>query len=225
MRQFDFVAEAIVFGQNREHAGVLIFPNRAGPWKGFVNLINSLPALNAKLPPHARIAKELVVVVTQGRPWPKSTQGTALRCRAEMVFAREIEQARHRYANTIREQRQREQQQQQQNQHQHQHQHQPNQQSQQLQLQMQHHVKMELVVAQLVEKSLGRRIDINADFFMAGVDSMMAISLRRQLMRSVNAPLPLNVVFEKRTIKKCAPTTPNDASVLTVAVSHSHCRP
>jgi hypothetical protein len=177
-RELDFVEEAIVFGQNKESPGVLVFPSRPGSLPETSHLIHALPAINMNLPSYAQIVPELVVIIQFGRDWPKSSKGTALRNKAEEIFSKEIEQARHHYetGNGPR-------------------------------LENGRPLGpgpsgLEGMVAGLISHHIRQSIGPNEDLFMAGVDSIMATNIRRALMRRIQRPLPTNVVFEQRTVKK-----------------------
>jgi len=176
LRRLDMIEEVIVFGQNQESPGVLVFPTSSGIDANFV--IGSLHEINSKLPAHARIAPELVVFIEHGRDWPKSSKGTALRSQAEKIFWKEIECARKRHeggeANGSRED------------------------ATKLDA-----GELELIVAQTLESVVGRKFEPDEDFFMSGVDSIMTATIRKMLMSRFNPknPLPTNAVFEQRTIQ------------------------
>jgi len=167
-----------VFGQNKEFLGVLVFPSckKISNIQPSEQVNKALEAVNAKLPSHGRIVPEMVVFIEYGRDWPKSSKGTAFRNAAEEVFANEIEHARQCYENI----------------------------GSGVKKAGTEEEGLQKLVARIVEQVIGRELDCEEDFFMAGVDSVMATGIRRMLLGAVRVknPLPINAVFEQRNIKK-----------------------
>lgn len=184
LKKLEIIEEAIVFGQNKEFPGVLLFPSHTyALHPGAADKVrNVLEMVNLKLPSYGRIAPEMVVLIDHGRAWPTSSKGTALRNAAERVFSGEIEQARRRYdgmdnsssSSSVRK------------------------------LGTENGQQLQELVAGMVQQVVGRQLALEEDFFMAGVDSIMATTIRRMISKAVDVKiaLPTNVVFEQRTIKR-----------------------
>ncbi|KAF8244722.1 hypothetical protein K440DRAFT_663249 [Wilcoxina mikolae CBS 423.85] len=180
LKKLDIVEEAIVFGQNKEYPGVLVFPSckEISDIESSEQLNQALKTINAMLPSHGRIAHEMVVLIEYGKDWPKSSKGTPLRNAAEEVFANEIEHARQRYENI----------------------------DSGVKMGTEDGERLQKLVARIVRQVVGRELDCEEDFFMVGVDSVMATAIRRMLLGTVDMkiPLPMNAVFEQRNIKNLA---------------------
>lgn len=173
LRAMDGVKEAIVFGQNKEFPGVLVFSD---PNLDIEALCERLEEVNADAPPFARIKDEMVIIIADGRDWPKSSKGTALRNAAEDVFSLEIRNAYAKFesvkagekmaASDLR--------------------------------------NVQNVVRDAIEDIFGVPLPDDEDFFTAGLDSIMATEVRRKLLQRLDVfkPLPNNVVFEQRNIKR-----------------------
>lgn len=174
LRTIKGVKEAIVFGQNREFPGVLVFTEDATV---DVDLLYAkLDEVNATMPPYARIRPEMMVVITDGSDWPKSSKGTALRNPTEVAFAREIAAAYAKFENVeVREK-----------------------------VPTRDLCEVKNVVRTIVEEVTGVPLPDEEDFFTAGLDSIMVMEVRRKLLQrlDIDKPLPSNVVFEQRNIKR-----------------------
>jgi hypothetical protein len=175
LRAVPGVKEAIVFGQNKEFPGLLIFTDDTIEVE-VKTLLSRLEEINLEVQPFARIKDEMVTIIADGRDWPKSSKGTPLRNAAEDVFADDIKST---YAK----------------------------------LEISENVdKVETsdlgnvknIVRDVVEEVAGVPLPDEEDFFTAGLDSIIAIEVRRKLLHKLNVtkPLPSNVVFEQRNIRR-----------------------
>ncbi|KAA8909640.1 hypothetical protein FN846DRAFT_596725 [Sphaerosporella brunnea] len=176
LRQLDWVDEAIVFGQNQDCPGVLLFPNRPG--NAYISFKDRLSAINTALPSDAQIPPELVIVIPFGRGWPRSSKGTALRNKAEEAFLKEITQARYQFEHGS-----------------------PNHRGVIAGSLWYGPGDMERVLSAIVAQRLKRTVGLDDDLFLAGVDSIMAASIRRELMTQFGTSLPENILFEQRTVQ------------------------
>lgn len=173
LRAMDGVKEAIVFGQNKEFPGVLIFSDLDLDIEA---LCEKVEELNLEAPPFARIKDEMIIIIADGRDWPKSSKGTVLRNAAEEVFALEIRNAYANFdsagtgkkmpASDLR--------------------------------------NVQNVVRDVIEDIFGVPLPDEEDFFTAGLDSIMATEVRRKLLQKLDVlkPPSSNVVFEQRNINR-----------------------
>ena len=179
LKKLPAVEEAIVFGQNRERPGIMVFRSGRevdGKPSDMVNRVIS--HLNPTLPPHARILPELILYMRNGTPWPKSSKGTVLRSQAEEYFKNDIDHIWKCYESSD-----------------------P---TNDTKIRADNVQVLERVIGNIVEQVVDRRIAMDEDFFMAGVDSMQATTIRKKIMDKVDmkTPLPTNAVFEQQNIRK-----------------------
>lgn len=119
----------------------------------------------------------MVVMIEDGRAWPKTSKGTAIRKLAEEWFETEIQRCyerqgeRHEDGTKVKAKEGAEE-------------------------------EVRAVVREVVEDVTGRRLQDGDDLFMAGVDSMQAMGIRKGVLGRVEASgqVPGNVVFECMTI-------------------------
>lgn len=178
LKKLGVIDEAIVFGQNRERPGVMVFRSSRPVVGRASDMVNrAIQNLNARSPPHARILPELILYMRHGTHWPKSSKGTALRIKAEDVFKADIDHMWECYEKAD-----------------------PSNDSK---VGTEDGQVLERVVSNIVEQIVDRRLGSDEDFFMAGVDSMQATAIRKKLLDKVNMkePLPTNAVFEQQNIR------------------------
>lgn len=174
----DLLQDALIFGYGHDYPGVLLFPRSRQQTESEViqGIWPSLEAINKDSQGHARISRNMVIVVTSGNgktPLEKSSKGTILRQQAEEKYATVIEGA---YSSGL---------------------------SSCVATAEAAAGDLGSKVKACCAQVLGRRIDPAKDVYQQGVDSLSCVQIRKMLESAGLAgekPLPLNVVYDQGTI-------------------------
>ncbi|KAI5790287.1 hypothetical protein EDC01DRAFT_788548 [Geopyxis carbonaria] len=187
LRELDVVKEAIVFGQNKEWPGVMIFSAAGADSKAVRRaVVAKLAEINESLPVHARILDELVAVMGDRDDWPKTSKGTPIRWAAEKQFADIIRIGYGTFSGDVGGEKVAEKEDGDED-------------------DFTEEDMLELV-QDVVKAVVGYKLGDEDDFFAHGVDSIMAARIRRGLLRSLylscERKVPSNIVYEMRNIKR-----------------------
>ena len=183
--------DAMIIGNGQQSPGVLLFRSARSAHLDESELLEQIwldvERLNTGSQNHARIPRSMLFVMPPDAPaLPKSSKGTLLRNQAETLYQPQIESV---YANGADAE--------------------VIDGSNGVQTYIPDHEVLDYV-KKVVEKVVNKTgsIPVDADLFSRGVDSIHVIQIRRVLLSSVVPPgskLPLNVVFNSRTIEGSAP--------------------
>lgn len=184
VRRIRYVDEAIVIGQNRDRPGILVFclPDRMSgmDYAAVVGEVrNALLQATPVSWSHASIDPGMVIIYTDGRTWPKSSKGTAIRKLAEEWFVDDINDAYKRFDSNscVREWEK---------------------------IPRNDTAAVAIAVARIIGDVTGCEISGSEDLYLRGVDSIMAMGIRKRLLDEISVSsdeLPSNVVYEQRTIE------------------------
>ncbi|KAH0610095.1 uncharacterized protein H6S33_012641 [Morchella sextelata] len=170
-KEYSLVNEAMVFGNNRPFPGLLLFMNVHRVLFGDIK--EYVQEVNQKT--HIRIMEEMVVVLCADEHPPKNSKGTLMRGAVDEIYSKEIQKAYEMFEC-----------------------HGPGERMKITDLQ-----GVTDTVRAIVGDITGKEVGDDADLFNAGVDSVMTAQIRNRLTKGldIQQPLPLNVVFEQRTIE------------------------
>jgi long-subunit acyl-CoA synthetase (AMP-forming) len=84
----------VVFGENRTKCGLLLeHQDESLSTEDVVQAVwPNVERANALVPEHARIGKELVIVASPGKPFPRAAKGTIVRSLTVKLYEQEIEE-------------------------------------------------------------------------------------------------------------------------------------
>lgn len=182
LRGLPNIDESIVFGSDREQPGVLIFvsPNTDNRGELCSQIAEVLEWINTdELPSHGRVEPGMVVMIEDGRQWPKTSKGTAIRKLAEEWFREDIDRAYNQFEK-----------------------HGDMKEGDKVNARKGEEERVKEVVREVVEDVTGRQLADDEDLFMAGVDSMQSMGIRKGVLGRVkkDGVVPGNIVFECMTI-------------------------
>ncbi|KAJ5035155.1 uncharacterized protein L3040_008413 [Drepanopeziza brunnea f. sp. 'multigermtubi'] len=178
------VRDVLIFGNDRQMPGVLIFPRSENDGLTADELADeiwrSIEKVNSDGPSHSRIARDMVVVMAgTHQPLERSSKGTLLRNQAEKTYAMDIENAYRVDGHEV------------------------------VSKEAQHDGSDESASAESIVRGgilevMGSQVSIadEADFYQHGVDSTRATQIRSLLQKRVGRSLPWNVVYDCGNIVK-----------------------
>ncbi|KAI1637946.1 hypothetical protein F4809DRAFT_602441 [Biscogniauxia mediterranea] len=186
LRQHELVEEALIFGVGKAFPGLLIIPSEKSRGLSKEAILSELlPAINAgneAAEKFGRISTEMVEILDQGTPYPRTDKGTIIRAAAYRAFEKVIEDIYVRFethddvrdgARKVLSQ-------------------------------------PELIdyLLDLFTNTIGvKGLTEDSDFFDRGTDSLQAVAARAKIMREIDVGgtiLGNNVVFEHPSVRKLA---------------------
>ncbi|ORY66082.1 uncharacterized protein BCR38DRAFT_429188 [Pseudomassariella vexata] len=181
IRSNNAVAEAVIFGTGRPYLGVLIIPSESTAGKSNEEIVELLwPTIDSSGPAeaYARISKNMIRILPRNVDYPRTDKGSFIRQAFYKQFASDIEAA-YDAADTC--------------------------QGGSLKALTVQEIRQYL--RETLLKSLVRASNVadDADFFSLGLDSLQAIQLRSEILKTVDTrgqKLGQNVVFDYPSIAK-----------------------
>lgn len=183
IRSSKLVTEAVVFGAQQPYLGVLIVPSPATASLGPAQVLEAVwPVIDAaqtESDAFAKLSKDMCVILPHAAEYPRTDKGSIIRQAFYRAFAKEIETA---YIQS-------------------------NASDEDAQAMSEDQLKeflRGLVSKGLVGPRAKEEFDDDTNFFSLGVDSLRAIQIRAQLLKSVKTAnkLTQNVVFEHPSIRE-----------------------
>lgn len=186
IRQHEMVREAVVFGVDRPVPGLLLF--RGASANGVVDDEQFIDAVwpviseaNSHAEAFSQITRDMVCVLPSDVEYPRTDKGSIIRAQVYKQFAEQIQQLYERLEGGTQDQ------------------------GVKLDLSQQ---ELEVFIKSKYEEVIGTTLEsLDTDFFAAGVDSLKAIQIRRELERHLNlhgTKLSRNVVYERRNARELA---------------------
>ncbi|KAI0596609.1 hypothetical protein F4775DRAFT_594114 [Biscogniauxia sp. FL1348] len=184
VRSNKFVTEAVVFGSGRPYLGVLVVPSPATQGKSSDEIVDLIwPTLETSRPAeaYAHISKDMVKILPHDCQYPRTDKGSVIRQAFYKQFAKEIEDS-YDAADM-------------------------NTQGRSLKALSVEEIRSFLRenLLRLTPKVSGISDDV--DFFSLGLDSLQAIQMRSEIVKSIDTrgqKLGQNVVFDYPSIQKLA---------------------
>lgn len=174
------IRDAMIFGNNREYAGVLLFPRDSKDSRTSDEAWKVIKNLNEKGQNHTRIPRHMLILVSNASssPLPKSSKGTIMRKQAERLYSNDIHNAYNQRSNCT-------------------------------EIQNSKPLEEVLsTIVRIFEDIVGRSFDVEADIYQQGVDSISCMQIRDVIKSTfvgdAHQNLPLNIVYESGSIKELA---------------------
>jgi aryl carrier-like protein len=183
VRQSELVTEAVVFGQEKPHFGIMIILSEAATAFSKEELINKLsPVIETAqtlLPAYAKISPDMVILLEPGTAHPRTDKGTIIRKAFYRHFSKEIDESYvDKVSATTRSVSEPE---------------------------LREFIRSETQIV-LGHKDASKLTD-DQDFFELGMDSLQASQLRSILVQNINTNgqrLDLNIVFDHPSVRSLA---------------------
>lgn len=172
------VAEAVIFGAGRPYLGILVVPSPALASKTQEEILDIIwpvvETTNSSADAFAKISKSMIRLLPTDCAYPRTDKGSIIRQAFYKTFAREIEETYDAAETSSGD--------------------------------LKHFEEPELkkFLKDVMSDTLGADVGEDTDFFQLGLDSLQAIQVRSEILKTVyiGAKLGQNVVFEHPSIDR-----------------------